>query len=69
MGGREVNLERVMWDNPAEEPLPRKEFIKHFDHLYLYGTMNPEITQYMDKWQQCAMRELYRAQNRMRSRE
>lgn len=58
-----------MWDDPSEVPLPRKEFIKHYDHLYLHGSLNPEILQYMDKWQQNAMRELYRSQNRMRNQE
>lgn len=57
-----------MWDNPASEPMDRKVWIKHYDHLYLHGTLNPEIVQYMDTWQQNAMRELYRAQNRMRNK-
>lgn len=58
----------MMFPDPASEPLPKKVWIKHYDYLYLHGRLNSEILEHMDKWQQSAVRELMRCQNRIRLR-
>jgi hypothetical protein len=51
---------------PAREPLDNKTFNKHYDHLYLYGKLNPEIIEQCDSYQQNALNHLKKCQARIK---
>ncbi len=46
---------------PADEPLDRKTFNRHYDHMLKTGKFNPDIIPYLDKYQTRAINELKKA--------
>lgn len=50
---------------PAQEPLDRKEFNKHFDGLLITGKLNPEILDFMSRDQQMAINEVKKSLARL----
>jgi len=46
---------------PAQEPLDRKTFNRHFDNFLKTGKLNPEILEHCDSWQQYAINEVKKA--------
>lgn len=46
---------------PAQKPLDRNIFNAHFDRLLETGELNPEILEYCDKYQQCALNHVKKA--------
>lgn len=50
---------------PADTPLDRKLFNKHYDSFRKTGMLNPDILPYMDRYQQNAIKELQKSFNRL----
>lgn len=57
-----------MWEDPANEPLPDKEWRKHLDAYLCTGQINPDILQYLDRRQQFVINEIKKAMNRIKTK-
>lgn len=51
----------MMGIEPATEPLERKVYNAHLDKLLETGTLNPEILEHCDSYQQYALNEVKKA--------
>ena len=51
----------MMGIESSQTPLERKVYNAHFDRLFATGTLNPEILEHCDSYQQYALNEVKKA--------
>lgn len=54
---------------PAQEPLPAKEWHKHLESLLTVGEVNPDIIPYLDSYQMYCVNEIKKCYKRIKYRE
>ena len=58
-----------MSSEPAQEPLPDKEWHRHLESLLNIGELNPDIIQFLDYKQQYCINEIKKTFKRVKYRE